>query len=336
MSTESDGLIAAFREDIDPVVFWSGALLTVVAIGLIAATPNASGDLLSAANTWLWHNVGWLYIWAMFLSVAFCLWLMIGPWGRIKFGGPDEDPEFSFFELLAMLFSAGLSTAACSTGPSKRSSITRRLRRSSPRKRRLPRSCPGRSSTRCFTGGFRLGQRTSRRNYHRLLRPPEGRANQAVDDLRTVYRRREPRQVWVKPLDIGIVLVSVGGVAVSLGFVVTQFLAGLRYNYGIHAGTRHSDDRLGLTVGFTISAALGVKKGIRRISNFNMYLFAFLLVVAFVFGPTAYLLDVGTQAFGGYVNHFIAMSLYMNASHDVKWVGGGRSSTGHGGSPSRR
>ena len=260
----------------------------------------------------------------MILSVAFCLWLMIGPWGRIKFGAPDEDPEFSFFELLAMLFSAGLSTGLVFYGPVEALFHYSNAPPFLSAKAKTPEIVPGAIQYTMLHWGispwsaYLVVGITIAYYVHRKGAPIKPSTIFApfigVENL---------DKSWVKPLDIGIVLVSVGGVAVSLGFVVTQFLAGLRYNYGIHAGdVGILATAVGLTVGFTISAALGVKKGIRRVSNFNMYLFAFLLVVAFVFGPTAYLLDVGTQAFGGYVNQFVSMSFYMNAAHDVKWVGG--------------
>jgi len=119
-----------------------------------------------------------------------------------------------------------------------------------------------------------------------------------------------------------MVIVSVGGVAVSLGFVVTQFLGGLSYNYGVEVGDIGTIlVTVGLTVGFTASAALGVKRGIRRVSTFNMYLFVTLLVVAFVFGPTMFLVNNGTEALGGYANNFVSMSLYANAANGGEWVG---------------
>lgn len=52
-----------------------------------------------------------------------------------------------------------------------------------------------------------------------------------------------------------------------------------------------------------------------------MYLFAALMAVAFVFGPTTYLLNLGSEAFGGYVTEFIEMSLYANVAGGTEWVG---------------
>jgi len=133
-----------------------------------------------------------------------------------------------------------------------------------------------------------------------------------------------------------MVIVSVGGVAVSLGFVVTQFLGGLSYNYGVEVGDIGTIlVTVGLTVGFTASAALGVKRGIRRVSTFNMYLFVTLLVVAFVFGPTMFLVNNGTEALGGYVNNFVSMSLYAMQRTVASGLVPGPSFTGLGGSRSR-
>lgn len=119
MPGESRSLLGAFREETDGVVFGVGALLTVVAIGAIAVQPDTIGKMLTAANTFLWKELSWLYLWSMFLAVVFCLWLLVGPWGKIKLGGPDEGPEFTFFQFFAMLFSAGLATGLVFYGPAE-------------------------------------------------------------------------------------------------------------------------------------------------------------------------------------------------------------------------
>ncbi|WP_135303948.1 BCCT family transporter [Haloarcula amylovorans] len=324
MSGESKGALASFRDEIELPVFVGGAILTILAIGLIAARPTAAGKALTTWNEWLWRELGWIYMWAMFLAVVFCVWLLVGPWGSIKFGGPDEDPEFSYFSMLAMLFSAGLSTGLVFYGPAE--------------------ALYHYSSGMPFFGSSAesaaaVPDAIQYTLLHWGISPWSAYLVVGITISYYVHRKNAPIKPstvfapfigvgnldrwWVKPLDIGMVVVSVGGVAVSLGFVVTQFLSGMGYNYGVEVGNLGTLlVTVGLTVGFTISAALGVKKGIRRISNFNMYLFGLLLFLMFVFGPTAYLLTAGTQALGGYLNDFVSMSLYMNAANDVSWVGG--------------
>ncbi|POG54258.1 BCCT family transporter [Haloferax marisrubri] len=323
MSSENHSLFGAFREETDGIVFGVGALLTIVAIGAIAIRPDTTAEMLTTANTFLWKELGWLYLWSMFLAVAFCLWLLVGPWGKIKLGNPDDDPEFTFFQFFAMLFSAGLSTGLVFYGPAEALFHYS----SGP-----PLLSAGAESAGIIPGAVQYTM------LHWGISPWAAYLTVGVTIAYYVHRHDAPikpstifapfigvsnlDENWVKFLDIGMVVVSVGGVAVSLGFVVTQFMTGLSYNWGIEFGNLGTIlITVGLTVGFTISAALGVKKGIRRISSFNMYLFAGLLVVAFIFGPTAFLLNLGGEAFGGYVTQFIEMSLYTNVSNGTEWVG---------------
>ncbi|MFB9808663.1 BCCT family transporter [Haladaptatus pallidirubidus] len=323
MSEESRSLFDAFRGETDSTVFGVGALLTIFAIGAIAARPDATGKALTAANTFLWREFGWLYLWAMFFAVVFCLWLLVGPWGKIKLGDPDEEPEFTFFQFFAMLFSAGLSTGLVFYGPAEALFHYD--------------SAPPFLSASAESGAIIPGA-VQYTMLHWGISPWAAYLTVGVTIAYYVHRRDAPIKPstifapfigvsnldkdWVKFLDIGMVVVSVGGVAVSLGFVVTQFMSGLSYNWGLQFGDLGTLlITVGLTVGFTVSAALGVKKGIRRVSSFNMYLFTMLLVVAFIFGPTAFLLNLGSEAFGGYVANFIEMSLFSNVENGSEWVG---------------
>jgi len=259
----------------------------------------------------------------MFLSVVFCLWLPVGPWGSIKLGGPDEEPEFSYSSFLAMLFSAGLSTGLVFYGPAE--ALYHYA------------SGPPYFGSEAESAAI-IPDAIQYTMLHWGVSPWAAYLIVGVTISYYVHRKGAPikpstvfapfigvenlDKSWVKPLDLLMVIVSVGGVAVSLGFVVTQFLGGLSYNYGVEVGDIGTIlVTVGLTVGFTASAALGVKRGIRRVSTFNMYLFVTLLVVAFVFGPTMFLVNNGTEALGGYVNNFVSMSLYADAANGGEWVG---------------
>ena len=323
--SKSNGTLSfdRFRNELDTTVFVVGAILTTIAIGLIASQPDRASQLLTDANTFLWTSVGWLYLWAMFLAVAFCLWLLVGPWGRIKLGGEDEDPEFSFFSFFAMLFSAGLSTGLVFFGPSEALFHYS----SGP-----PFLGAEAGSESIIPGAVQYTM------LHWGLSPWSAYLLVGVTIAYYVHRRGAPikpstifapfigvenlDKPWIKPLDIMIVVVSVGGVAVSLGFVVTQFTTGITYNTGFEfSNLRLLLLTVGLTVLFTLSAALGVNRGILRVSTLNVWLFAILLGALFIFGPTAYIFQVGTEALGGYIGSFAQMSLYTNASGGGEWVG---------------
>jgi choline-glycine betaine transporter len=126
-----------------------------------------------------------------------------------------------------------------------------------------------------------------------------------------------------KTVDVLAVFATLGGVATSLGFVGSQFITGLQFQWGIELGDIGTILVItGMTVIFTVSLVLGVDRGIRRLSNFNMVLFFVLMIATLIFGPTTRILEIGTQAVGGFVGDFFAMSLFTQAAAAGadKWV----------------
>jgi choline/carnitine/betaine transport len=117
-----------------------------------------------------------------------------------------------------------------------------------------------------------------------------------------------------KVIDVLAVFATIGGVATSLGFIGSQFISGLDFQWGVDLGnTGILLVVTTMTLLFTISMVLGVDKGIRRLSNFNMILFVVLMVATFLVGPSLFLVLIGTQALGGMITDFVSMSLFTGA-----------------------
>lgn len=155
-----DGAVRTFLDELDPTVFGIGFVVAVVIVAAFLFRENRTLDLMEGTNEFLWTNLGWAYLVSMFVLVGFVLYLVFGPWGNIKLGEEDEDPEFSFLAYFAMLYSAGIAAGIVFWGQRRRFTTTRRPRRfrASKRSRRPPPSA--RSSTRSSTGGSRRGRRT--------------------------------------------------------------------------------------------------------------------------------------------------------------------------------
>ncbi len=125
-----------------------------------------------------------------------------------------------------------------------------------------------------------------------------------------------------KAVDILAVFATIGGVATTLGLVGSQFLVGIEWTTGVSVGDLGTVLIItGMTVAFTASVALGVQKGIRRISYVNLSLFGLLTVVTFLLGPTNYITAIGT-----YISQFVQMSFYTGTAQTGNggvsgWVG---------------
>jgi glycine betaine transporter len=128
MSQSDEGWLAEFREEIDPPVFWVAILVAVgfIVAYILAPTVMVNGEptnlvykLMTDINDWLWTNLAWYYLVAMFIFIAFSVYLIVGPWGNIKIGGEDAEPRHSFFAFFAMFFSAGIAAGIDFWGPAE-------------------------------------------------------------------------------------------------------------------------------------------------------------------------------------------------------------------------
>ena len=83
------------------------AILVVLLIGF----PTQAESVIDTLFTDLCSNFGWLFLGIVVIISIFSLIVAISPWGAIKLGGPDEEKQYSNFTWAAMLFTAGLGTA---------------------------------------------------------------------------------------------------------------------------------------------------------------------------------------------------------------------------------
>ncbi|WP_281193471.1 BCCT family transporter [Halorubrum sp. F4] len=312
---ETESPVSKFLEEIDPVVFAFGALLTLGVIGAFFVSPSAVEDTISSLNTQLLGAFNWAMLLIVFLIVLFLLFLIVGPWGGIKLG--DESPEYSFLSFFAMLYSAGFAAGVVFWGPTEAlfyydspsplfSTVeggTAEAMTIAVQQTLFHWALP---QLAVFTiMGIAIGYFAY--NYEDVPL----RVSSALTPILGADNLDGP---LAKVVDILAVFATIGGVATSLGFIGSQFVTGLDYQWGIDMGD------VGIllvvtmmTLLFTTSMVLGVDKGIRRISNFNMVLFVALMLVTFVVGPSLFLVLLGTQAFGGMITDFVSMSLFTGA-----------------------
>ncbi|MDL5360653.1 BCCT family transporter [Halalkalicoccus sp. NIPERK01] len=324
----SRSALTEFREELDVPVFVVGAGVAGLAVLAFVLAEDAATQAMTGVNTFLWTNLGWAYLLAMFVLVAFVLFLIFGPWGNIKLGDDDEEPEFTFLAYFAMLYSAGIAAGIVFWGPAEAIFHYDAVSPFVGAESQSPAAAVGAVQYTFFHWGL------SAWTAYVVMGLPIA---------YFAYRHDAPLRIstviapWVgldnldgavaKVVDILAVFATIGGVATTLGLVGSQFLVGIEWMTGASVGDLGTILVItGLTVAFTVSVALGVEKGIRRISYFNMALFAVVTVATFVLGPTGYIMAVGTEALGGYINQFITMSFYTGAAATgsagvAEWVG---------------
>ena len=324
MSTEG-GALAEFFDEIEPTIFAAGAAITLLFVAAFSLRPEAAYAFVDGVRIWILAQFNWFFLAVMLGFVLFLGFLILGPWGKLKLG--DEDPEYSYFSYFTMMYSAGLAAGIVFWGPAEAlfhystvpplyGGVAAESAAAMPIAVQYSIFHWGLTQWSCFTVmGLAIGYYVY--NYGAPLR---------VSAVLTPILGADSVDGPIgKAVDILAVFATLGGVATSLGFVGSQFITGLDFQWGIELGDIGTILVItGMTVVFTASLILGVDRGIRRLSNVNMALFFVLMVATLVFGPTARILEIGTQAIGGFVGDFFEMSLFTQAAvaDPDKWVNG--------------
>ncbi|MFC3960200.1 BCCT family transporter [Halovivax cerinus] len=306
--------IESFERETDLPVF---ALAVTTLLGLIVAIvgwPNAAAAKLASANELIVSNLGWFYLWVVFLSFLFVVYVMIGPWGKIKLGEPDDEPEFAFWQYIVLTFTAGLSSGGLEFWGPVEPLVHYDTR---------PPYFSGEAGT--WAG---MADALQYAIFHYGLSAWATYLVFAVAISYYVYRKGadfRPAVVlapfvgvdnldgWLaKLVDALMIIVIVSGITVSFGLGISQFASGLGFKWGVALGDGGKIG-LALLVGvlFLLSVLAGIQKGIQRFADFNVVLLVGLMVATFAFGPLSSMVDLGTQAVTGYATDFVGMSLFF-------------------------
>jgi choline/glycine/proline betaine transport protein len=96
------------RFQIRPSVFFpaAGIIIGFVILGVIFVDEFARA--FAFAQDFINTSLGWFYILAVTIFLGFVIFLALSPYGRIKLGPDDAQPDYSYWSWFAMMFSAGM------------------------------------------------------------------------------------------------------------------------------------------------------------------------------------------------------------------------------------
>ena len=69
-----------------------------------------SSAVFAQGKDFIIGTLDWFYVLVVNLVLFFVFWLLMSRFGHIKLGKDDEEPDFSTFSWICMLFSAGLGS----------------------------------------------------------------------------------------------------------------------------------------------------------------------------------------------------------------------------------
>lgn len=90
------------------VIFPTSFFIVLLLVTLAITNPTAFGAELEGVKGWVLKNADWFIIIMGNLAVLFCAGLAISPFGKIRMGGNEAKPEFSTLSWVSMMFAAGM------------------------------------------------------------------------------------------------------------------------------------------------------------------------------------------------------------------------------------
>ena len=100
--------VGPFGLDIHNRVFAISGLLVVAFVVLTLAFQNQVEPMFTAMRGWLTSNLDWFFISAGNVFVLVCLGLAISPLGKVRLGGTEATPDYTYLGWFSMLFAAGM------------------------------------------------------------------------------------------------------------------------------------------------------------------------------------------------------------------------------------
>lgn len=94
--------------DFHNVVFTVSALAVLAFTLLTLMFQTSMGPLFTNLRDFLTSRLDWFFLLVGNIFVLLCLALIVLPWGKIRLGGPQARPDYSYMSWFSMLFAAGM------------------------------------------------------------------------------------------------------------------------------------------------------------------------------------------------------------------------------------
>ncbi|ESR25279.1 BCCT family transporter [Lutibaculum baratangense] len=300
-------------------VFSVSATIIVLFIVFGAVFTETAGTVFTGAQDAITVGFGWFFILTVNLILILCVYLAFGRYGDVRLGGQSEKAQYGIVPWSGMLFSAGIGIGLLYWGTAEP------LYHFFAPPLAEPESQEAASQAMAFAFlhwgfhgwavyilvGLALGYFHFRKGLPLSVRSA----------LYPLIGDRIYGPIG-HAVDCFAVFGTMFGIVTSLGLGVMQISAGLGTVFG-------TPDTLWMQIALiafitalaTISVVLGLDKGIKRISTFNIGLSIAMLAFVIAVGPTLFIIDSYIENIGTYLHSVLSLSFWNEAYSDENWQG---------------
>jgi len=315
--TRSDEKKSIFGLEVNGPVFFISSFIIIISIVLTLIFEKQAESVFSDIQNAVANNADWFFIMCVNIFLVFLVYLALGQFGKMRIGGQNAKPEFKTLSWFAMLFSAGMGIGLLFF------SVGEPVMHFTTPPTADAETAAAAQEAMNFTflhWGFHawgvyalVGLALSYFTYTRGL----------PLTIRSIFYPFLGDKIygWIgDAIDIFAVLATLFGLATSLGFGVQQIASGLNHVFNVPSGiTTQVLLIAGITLVATISVVLGVDKGVKFLSEWNMRVALVLLGLAIILGPTIFIFRSFVENTGSYLFNFLEISTWSETFTNSSW-----------------
>jgi choline/glycine/proline betaine transport protein len=308
------------KSQLNKKVFAGASSIIIALLLYTVALPKQAQSFFTLIQAGIVDNGSWFYVLTVAFIFFFVIFLGVSRYGDIRLGPDHSTPDYSLVTWLSMLFAAGMGIGLMFFGVAE------------PLMHYL-------SPPTAETGTVAAVKEAMKMTFfHWGLHAWAIYTIVALVLAYFSYRHNLPltlrsalypligEKIYKWPgdlVDIFAVVSTVFGVATSLGLGASQVNAGFSYLFGLDVSTTNQIIIMCVITGLAvISVATGLDKGIKILSETNMFLAVTLLILIFVLGPTVFLLQAYLQNVGDYLADIVHNTFNLFAYKKTDWIGG--------------
>lgn len=317
----ASGFWKKYLGEMDPVIFWVTGAITLAAVVFGLVSPSRFDGVLTSLQKVITIHFNWYFMLSVAIYLAVCIYIAFSKYGDLKLGKAEDKPEFSYFSWIAMLFSCGVGVgyAFWAVGePIMHYMNTPYLAQS-----QTPEAMPVAIEIGVMHWGLHawaifalVGLAIAFPAYR------HGKPMNVSISLYGLFGDAIIGSPFGRFVEFLAAFATIAGVSTALGLGIISINAGIKHIFGTGL------DTFGMTVFMVFliccyiwSAVSGIEKGIKNLSNINVYIAFIWGGFILVMGPTSDLLNLMVQTTGCYINNFIYQTFWTDFHAKTPWLG---------------
>lgn len=297
---------------IEKRIFLPSIVIAATVIFFMLFIPEKSKFVINTLFSYMTNDLGWIYLLIVNIMLIFSLWMCFSKYGNLKFDDTLTKPEYSTFSWVAMMFTAGISIAIILLGFIEPISLI---------------SKPPFDIEPLSNSAYEYAHMYDQFLYGLSAWIIYAPATIAI--CYTIYIKKDPLlriSNACKPvlgeqskgllgtlIDVIVMLGMIGGISTSIGMGIPLVTSLIEHLTNIPQGVVMTCSVLFVwALIFGTSVFLGLDKGIKNLSSFNLYLFGIFVFVVILKAPICQIFNLELNSIGLLIKNYPLLSIGMD------------------------